>query len=61
MEEFLADYASESLVAVNSRAEEVGIRVGEETTTSPYPGEVGGEPALEFAATTGIREEEEED
>jgi len=61
MEEFITDYASENLVAVNSRAEEVGIGAGEETTTSPHPGEVGGEPALKVVAIAGIREKEEEE
>ena len=61
MEEFLADYIRESSVAASPRAEEAGIRTGEETTTSPHPGEVGSEPALEVVSIIGIREEEEEE
>ena len=61
MKEFLVDYVSKGSVVASPHAEEVGIGAGEETTTSPHPGEVGSDPTLEVVAIIGVREEEEEE
>ena len=48
-------------MVANPRTDEVGVGASEKAATSPYPGEIGSEPAPEVATTTDVGEEEEEE